>query len=483
MAGYGKISSKGGSEGFAKQSMKIAIIGFGVEGKAVADYLVKKGHEITVCDVGDVAPKNTPGQKSLNLHFRCGANYLNDLHEFDLIFRSPGIPCSLGEFDAVRGKLTSETKYFFEKCPCEIVGVTGTKGKGTVVTLLNEMLVETMKKRGDDSKVYLGGNIGTPPLAFLDSLAPKDLVILELSSFQLEDLKQSPHVAVVLGITPDHMDHHKDMAEYVEAKKNIVKFQASADFAVLDADNELSSGFKKETTAQILEVSLSKAVAEGGFMKVGSFVINKGKTATIVGQKGATHLVGDHNIKNILVSATVAQLLGAPVEIITRVIKESKGLPHRLEFVGEINGARFYNDSASTTPEAAIAAVRAFSSPIILICGGSDKNISFSQLGEEIAARQNVKTVVLMGETAGKLESAIEKEVGAMQKTRKREIPLDLIRAESYQEAFMVAKMIAQPGDTVVLSPACASFDMFTNYCERGDIFRAFVADIASENI
>lgn len=464
-------------------AMKIAVIGFGVEGRALVAYFLARGEEVTVCDI---AEKLEGVPKGVTLEI--GKGYLKGLEKFDAIFRSPGIPYLKGEFDAVRGKLTSLTKYFFEHCPCPIVGVTGTKGKGTTSSLLYEML----KTARTNAAVFLGGNIGHPPLAFLDKLTKKDIVVLELSSFQLQDLNVSPHVSVVLGITPDHQDHHKNFEEYVEAKKNIVKFQKAGDVAVFDNDNEVAAGFAKATKAKKRFFSIEKPVKEGGFVKVGSLILKHGTTGTIIGEKGCTKLIGEHNLKNIFAAAIVAQELDVPVEVITKAVKEFSGLPHRLELVREASGVRYYNDSASTNPDTTIAAVRAFTSPLIVILGGSEKNADFSTLGKEIAQRLNVRAVILMGATREKIERAIE-EACAQEEKRRGEItartgrsqptraaPLDLILAESYQESFMVSKLLAESGDTVLLSPACASFDMFNDYKERGEIFQRFVLDIES---
>ncbi|MBI2639082.1 UDP-N-acetylmuramoyl-L-alanine--D-glutamate ligase [Candidatus Peregrinibacteria bacterium] len=447
--------------------MKIAIVGYGVEGKALAQYFRKHGHDVTVCDVSEGSKKELEKNK---IHTKLGPHYLQNLGGFDLIFRSPGIPYLKKEFDPIRKQLTSATKYFFEKCPCAIVGVTGTKGKGTVSTLLFEIL------KAAGRKVFLGGNIGKSPMEFLDELAPRDLVILELSSFQLQDLQKSPHVAVVLGITPDHLDHHKDMDEYVDAKRNIVRFQGPKDFAVLDMDNKQSASFEKNTKAKISGVSIEKPVGEGGFLKVGSLILKHGKTGMIFGEKNNVKLLGNHNIKNILAAAAAAHILGAPIEVITKTVREFRGLPHRLEFVKEAGGVKYYNDSASTNPDTAIAALRAFAAPTILIAGGSDKNADFSSMAQEIVERPNIKAVVLMGQTKPKIEHAIE--TAAAKSPARRSAPLELISADSYQEAFMVARTISSPGDIVLLSPACASFDMFANYKERGDIFRNFVLDM-----
>ena len=465
--------------------MKIAVIGYGVEGKALAQYFSKRGNQVTVCD----ARQQEDFDKKYNAHF--GPEYLKGLENFDLIFRSPGVPVLRKEFENVRHKLTSLTKYFFEKCPCPIIGVTGTKGKGTTCALIHEILKQTFIGAGH-RRVFLGGNIGNAPLEFLDELKKDDMVVLELSSFQLQDAERGPHIAVVLGITPDHLDYHKNFEEYIAAKLNLVKFQKPTDFAVLDFDNKESQEFKNHTQAKIYGFSVEDSVEEGAFLKVGSFVLKKGKTGTIFGEKGRTKLAGDHNIKNIFAAATAANLAGAPVEIVEKVIREFAGLPHRLERVGEFGGVEFYNDSASTNAQTTIAAIRAFNKPIILILGGSDKNCSFAPLAEEIAAKINVEKVILMGETKKKIEEAIDvaytqneaktqKALASGLPAKKREIPLEVISAESFHEAFMVARLIAEPGSVVLLSPACASFDMFSNYKERGEIFRNFVLDFQKE--
>ncbi len=446
--------------------MKIAVVGYGVEGKSVVKYFAKHKAAITVCDVdGSIKQAQSEGG---HIHFKLGPHYLNDLGGFDLIFRSPGIPYLKPEFNIVRSRLTSATKYFFEKCPCPIVGITGTKGKGTTASLIYEML------KGQKRRVFLGGNIGTSPLDFLDGLRSDDIVILELSSFQLQDLNKGPSVAVVLGINEDHLDHHKDFDEYIEAKKNIIKFQGASDFAVIDGDNEISNSFAKGAKSKVFKISFKPLADDGAFIKVGKLIFKHGKTGIIFGEKNNVGLIGEHNLKNILAAGAAANLLGVPIDAIGKVVREFRGLPHRLEFVGEIGGAKFYNDSASTNPLTTIAAFRAFGAPTILIAGGSEKNADFSSLGEEIAKRKNIKTVVLMGQTRGKIESAIEK---ACVKSPRTDAPLELIGADSYMEAFMVAKMLAASGDVVLLSPACASFDMFKNYAQRGDIFRNFVLD------
>lgn len=457
--------------------MNSAIVGYGVEGQALAEYFLAHGkHTITLCDARTPAQPSVPVGGDIKTKF--GPQYLKELDAYDVIFRSPGVPYLKKEFNTVRSKLTSLTRYFFEKCPAKIIGVTGTKGKGTTSTLIYEMLKAHLAA-GKAGRAFLGGNIGVPPLTFLDQLSKNDVVILELSSFQLQDLHMSPQIAVVLGITSDHLDHHTDNKEYIEAKKNIVAHQKKSDVAIFDFDNEVSASFAQATPAVKKYFSLQKPVKEGGFLKVGSLVLAQGKTGTIFGEKGDVALLGEHNLKNILAAAVAAQQVGVPVEVITKVAREFRGLPHRLEFVRESAGVRFYNDSASTNPDTTIAALHSFTTPLILIVGGSDKNADFTQLGQEIAKHLNIKTVILMGQTKSKIEAVIEAAVNRhnAMAMRRRDVPLELISAENYQEAFMAARLIAQPGDTVLLSPACASFDMFNNYTERGDTFKNFILD------
>ncbi len=424
--------------------MRIAILGLGVEGKSIARYLYSQGEkDITICDekLAEL-PKEFCWAPS-----RLGLDAFKNLADFDFIFRSPGVAYTRPELHGLESKLSSVTRFFFEKCPAKIIGVTGTKGKGTTSSLLTEMITEDFKLNHPGKRVFLGGNIGVPPTDFLADVTKDDLVVLELSSFQLQDLAVSPHVAVVLGITDDHQDQHGSLQEYYDAKKNVVTFQKLGDFALIDAENEISMGFETATKAKVV------------------FVKSSDEKVT------DTQLPGAHNLKNISMAAAAARCVGVSESAISHVIKTWKGLPHRLQFIVEKDGVKFYNDSASTNPSTTIAAIKSFTQPITVILGGSDKNLDFNSLAQEIANNANVKRVVLMGQTSSKIEKALD--VACVGRTA----PLEIILAENYMEAFMVAKLTAVSGDVVLLSPACASFGLFKNYIERGDLFSKFVRE------
>ena len=288
--------------------MKIALLGAGVEGKALAKYFSDKGKDVTLCDRTFVEGPFPKGVKT-----RFGNNYMKDLEGFDLVFRSPGISILHPELERLRKKgkpPTSLTKYFFEKCPCIIVGVTGTNGKGTTSTLIYEML-----KQGGKT-VYLGGNIGVPAIEFLDVLEKEDVVVLELSSFQLQDLEKSPVVAIVLPITPDHLDYHKNLEEYIEAKKNIVRYQTAGSTIIVCDENVLSAGFADDAVGKVLHVN------------------EDSKERLLGSQKSRIkpRLRGAHNVINITAAALCAESFGVGVEIIRRVAESFEGLPHRLQF-------------------------------------------------------------------------------------------------------------------------------------------------------
>ncbi|MBI3887480.1 UDP-N-acetylmuramoyl-L-alanine--D-glutamate ligase [Candidatus Microgenomates bacterium] len=399
--------------------MKVAILGLGTDTKDVIPYLESRGDLVTVLD-----EKN-------------GKGFFN-LDSYDLIIRSPGVYRYREELEKTKTQITSKIKMFFDLCPAKIIGVTGTKGKGTTSTLIYEILKAAGKK------VFLGGNIGTGIFHLLPELDKDCWVVLELSSFQLIDLDESPHIAVVLMVTKDHMDWHVDEEEYVNAKKNIVSHQKPTDFAVVNKDYPNSVEIGNSATGKVTWVS---------------------KDALKNMTDKEIRLRGEHNRENIVAAATVAKLIDIDEVTIRAVIKNFKGLEHRLEEVREVNGVTYYNDSFSTVPETAIAAIKSFHEPEILILGGSEKGSDFTKLGRVIAQTENIRAVILIGLMAGRIEKAI--------KSSDTQNKVKIIKdCQNMEEIVKIAYNTAVSGDVVLLTPACASFDMFKNYKERGQQFK-----------
>lgn len=444
------------------EGKKIAILGFGIEGQSVADYLIDKTDNIVVLDEknrSDFNLKVLKGYESRGIEFRWGK--IEDLNSFDIVFRSPGInPASKYILDAKHSgvTITSATKLFFDLCPAEIIGVTGTKGKGTTSTLIYEML----KESGED--VYLGGNIGNPPLEFLNKLDKDSKVVLELSSFQLIDLEKSPHIAVMLMTTVEHLDYHKDVYEYIEAKRNIFKYQSADDYAIVNQDYPASNESDIVTEAKVYKISReNKVFSEGCFVIKNDLVLKINDTEKTIIKIDEVALPGKHNLENAAAASMAAVISGVDIPTIKHVLKTFKGLPHRIEFVATVRGVSYYDDSFSTTPETAIAAIESFSEPKILILGGSSKNSDFTELGEAISNSDSIKAIIGIGEEWSRINAEI--------KNQKSKIEI-IEGCKNMEEVVKAASEIAEVGDVVLLSPACASFDMFKNYKDRGEQFK-----------
>lgn len=453
-----------------EKSSKIAVLGAGIEGLETVRYLSAHGYtDVTLYDEKPAA----------------NATVTSDFSKIsaDVFFRSPGIP--LTKLKSVAGAVTSTTKYFFEKCPCPIIGVTGTKGKGTTSTLIYLML----KEAGRD--VHLGGNIGESPLKFLDALTKDSLVVLELSSFQLQDLQQSPQIAVVLGVTEDHLDYHADRQEYLDAKTSIVRFQKPEDVAVINHDYESGRHFAKLGEGKKIFVSTRKddgsspagnnvfptetlisgtsGFASGvGAHLAGPMIVNctAGGTCEMICNSSKVALIGKHNLENILPAVVVARELKVTIPQIQKVITTFKGLPHRLQEVANVGGVKFFDDSIATIPEPSVAAVQAFINPVILIAGGRAKVSDYSQWAKSMQEAKNLKCVLLIGEMAEQMEKLLQ--------------GVDVVRCATLEEAVKMAHEKSVSGDVVLLSPATASFDMFKNYMERGDRFKDLALKLPS---
>jgi UDP-N-acetylmuramoylalanine--D-glutamate ligase len=436
--------------------------------------LAAKGAKVTFLDRKPevaVDEKTKATVAALGGSLQLGPDYLSALSKYEVIVRSPGVRLATKELVEAKQRgitITSQTKLFFELCPCPIIGVTGTKGKGTTSTLIYEML----KKGGKNlpagrQDVHLGGNIGMPPLDFLDTLTTHSIVVLELSSFQLQDLDKSPHIAVMLMITSEHLDYHEDIREYVDAKRNLLRFQTKDDFAVLNRDYPATNESDVETSGKVYFVSRERVTENGCYVNEGSVWVRlEGREKKVIDVKDI-FLPGGHNLENVCAAVMAATLAGVEKEEIVAVLKTFKGLPHRLELAGEVKGVKFYDDSFSTTPETAIAAIQAFTQPEVLILGGSSKKSDFTELGNVIFKAKNIRAIIGIGE---------EWEV------MKEQFPLSQFQfpviegAKDMKTVVAAASKLAKPGDVVLLSPACASFGMFQNYKDRGEQFAREVA-------
>lgn len=428
------------------KNKNIAVIGGGVEGLSSARYLKSKGAKITILDKKD------------------GDDYLNNLNSYDLIIRSPGVNPSLLS-NVQKDKITSQTSLFLELNLGKTIGITGTKGKGTTSSLIYEML----KKQGFDA--YLGGNIGVPPLDFLDNLSVHTITVLELSSFQLEDVKESPSIAVVLMITSDHLmsskwqtNFHKDIDEYIGAKRNILKFQTEKDFAIINKDYVATRESDVETVGKIYFVSREDEAEQGCFVKENNIWLRDGDFEERIINTKDILIPGEHNWENATAASMAAYLSGVSVGNIAYVLKTFKGLEHRLELVAEINGVKYYDDSIATNPESAIAAIKAFNSPKILILGGVTEGSSFEEMGKIIAADSTIKAIIGIGREWSEIKSKIKNNISNI---------VYIEGANNMQQVIAAAFKIGNPGDVVLLSPACKSFDMFKSYKDRGEQFKA----------
>jgi UDP-N-acetylmuramoylalanine--D-glutamate ligase len=439
---------------------KIAVLGLGKEGFSTAKYLTKHHLKYSVLDENEnlVMPEEIASSLEAT---HLGSNYLADINNYDVIFRSPGIRLSLPALQtAIQNQkiISSQTKFFFDNCTAPIIGVTGTKGKGTTATLINDILKKTGKT------VFFGGNIGAPVLDFLDEVSESSWVVLELSSFQLQDLQKSPKVAVVLAVGSDHMDYHLTEGAYWDAKANIVLHQTETDFAILNHDSPVSLSFSHKTKAKVIYFSRKSEVNPGVYLSGEEIMTHFQSELLPLVKKASVQLIGEHNLDNITAAASAAKVLGIDNQIIKQAIEEFRGLPHRLQLCGESKGVKFYDDSASTNPETTIAALKSFTQPEVLIMGGSSKGADFTKLGAEIALSTNIVGVILIGEEADRIEQAI--------KSNGTFTGFILTHLKDTKEVVSRAVKLAPHGGVVILSPACASFDMFKNYSDRGDRFQ-----------
>ncbi len=441
---------------------RITVIGIGVSNIPLIKKLAESGCTVTACDRREKNAISVAEElEKMGVRLSLGENYLDEIYA-DIIFRTPGIRPDLPQIErAVKNgaKLTSEMEVFFEVCPCTVIGITGSDGKTTTTTLISELL------KAEGKNVHIGGNIGTPLLCSADEMGKADIAVVELSSFQLMTMKQGAHTAVVTNLAPNHLDVHKSMEEYIEAKRNICSGNT---LTVLNADNELTAEFSKSASGQVRFFSMKQPVPNGVFCENEKIYAVRGGEKLFVMETSDIRLPGRHNIENYMAAYAAVMDLVSP-ETLKKVAGEFGGVAHRIEFVRELDGVKYYNDSIASSPSRTTAGLRAFDKKVILIAGGKDKGVPFDELGSEIVKR--VKKLVVTGFTMEKIRDAV---INAPEYNGEPEI----FAIEDFKEAVLKTQEIAGSGDVVILSPACTSFDKFKNFEERGNIFKSIVLEM-----
>lgn len=438
----------------------LAVLGLGVSNRPLVKLLLSFGCTVTGCDrtPREKLDKEALELEELGCRLRLGEDYLEDF-QADVVFRTPGMHPATPALERLRqqgAEVTSEMQVFFQCCPCRILAVTGSDGKTTTTTLIAKMLTAAGKK------VWLGGNIGTPLLPNVEAMAPEDFAVVELSSFQLMDMTVSPQVAVVTNLAPNHLDVHKDMAEYVQAKTNIFRFQGPEDTLIVNADNALTAAL----TGPGQTLRFSRQCPQNGAWVENGTIFCQGRA--ILNTRDIL-LPGVHNVENYLAAILAVQGL-ADDEAIRTVAKTFGGVEHRIELVREKDGVRYYNDSIASSPSRTIAGLRSFPEKVILIAGGYDKHIPYDVLGPEICA--HVKKLFLGGATGPKIRAAVE----AAPEYRPG-MP-EIVDCGDFASAVRAASAAAERGDVVLMSPASAAFDQFRNFMVRGDFFKKLVMEL-----
>lgn len=446
----------------------VAIMGMGISNTPLIRYLMDLDVNITVFDKKSEEELGKAVIEEYTLqgvNFSLGDNYLEKLHGYDVIFRTPGMRPDIEviQKEIERGaKLTSEIEMLIELCPSKIIAVTGSDGKTTTTTLIHHILKE------EGHNCYLGGNIGTPLFAQIDNMKPEDIVVLELSSFQLMTLDKSPDIAVVTNVSPNHLDVHKSYEEYIDAKKNIFRTQDENGIVVLNYDNEITNAFADEAKGEVRFFSTKARLENGVILEEDDIkIVKDGKKETIININEIS-LLGMHNIENACTAISAVKDL-VSIESIKNILSSFRGVSHRMEFVREINGAKWYNDSIGSSPTRTIAGLASFNEKVILIAGGYDKHLDYTSMGDFVV--DHVKILILMGQTKQKIKDATLNALEARGIDKK----LEIYECNSLEEVIGTAYEKAKTGDIIFFSPASASFDMFRNFEERGNKFKELV--------
>jgi UDP-N-acetylmuramoylalanine--D-glutamate ligase len=455
---------------------RVVILGAARQGLALARWLTKHGATVTLSDKHSEAELASAREalSGLPIQWVLGGHPVELLDHADMLCLSGGVPLTLPIVDAARKRgisLSNDTQIFMEAVPCKTIGITGSAGKTTTTTLVGEMAKEAY-----GNQAYIGGNIGDPLINYVDEMQPNHLAILEISSFQLEQMTISPNVAVILNITPNHLDRHGTMEAYTAAKARILEFQSSKDAAVLGRDDAGAWNLHDKVKGKLHSFGFSKIDedAEGTYWDDGILYLYDHGVDIPLLRRDQIQLRGNHNVSNVLAAFAIGHTAGFPLDAMLTAAEEFRGVPHRLELVRELRGVHWYNDSIATAPERTMAAIRSFDESIVLLLGGRDKDLPWNDLANLI--HQRVDHVVLFGEAADKIKKALTADgqrAEHIETSAKK--PLTLDHVEHLYDAISKAAEVAEAGDVVLLSPGGTSFDEFKDFEERGEKFRLWV--------
>lgn len=450
---------------------RVIILGGARQGQASARWLVRHGAVVTVNDSRNFEEMSAArlALADIPVKWVLGSHPVEILDDADVLCVSGGVPLEnpLVIASRLRGiLLTNDTQIFMEAIPCRSIGITGSAGKTTTTALVGAMARNAM-----GNKAYIGGNIGDPLLNYVDEMTPDDLAILEISSFQLEQMTISPNIAAILNITPNHLNRHGTMEAYIAAKRRILEFQNADDTAVLNRADPGSWNLESAVKGRLVSFGNTAITGgeEGTFLSDGFLYLRQRGLEIPLMRRSQIHLRGDHNLMNVLAAFAIGHAAGLPLDAMLAAAEDFRGVPHRLEFVRAWNGAQWYNDSIATAPERTMAAIQSFTEPIILLLGGRDKDLPWQALAALV--RQRVEHVVLFGEAAEKISLALHQATGPL--------PLTLETCSGLQEAIQAAARVAEPGSVVLLSPGGTSFDQFVDFEERGKAFRKWVSELS----
>lgn len=451
------------------KNKKVALIGFGVSHRELTKLLARKGAQVYLCDKKEQSAfsDDLTEYEALGVRLQFGEHYADNITDMDVVFRTPGLPMTSPVLKCAAEAgvhITSEMEEFLRLCPCDTIGVTGSDGKTTTTTVIKELL------QASGRKVWFGGNMGIALLYQIEQVQPTDVAVMELSSFQLISMDVSPRIGVVTNLSPNHLDVHKDLAEYYGAKKNLIAHGSEHSVAVLNRDNIVYDRFCGAAAGTLRLFSREQPVKNGAYCDgQGRMILVRNGRETVVMDKADIRIPGEHNVENYLAAFAAVDGL-VSVDVMRRVAKEFGGVEHRIEFVREMSGVRYYNDSIATSPTRMISALKAFKEPVVLIACGVNKNLDLSPVLPYLY--EHCRVVIRMGDIGEKLTAAVNAD------TDNRKDHITFVDADTMKDAVEKARAAACPGEVVVLSPGGTSFDHYTQYSARGKHFKALVNEL-----